>query len=806
MPGVPSSLALAGVRTSEELVRALKAAADPPAGLSISKVELASLAWVDTELHVPKKAHLLADWALEALCRAVRDSSQAQAQGKGKAKAGSKPSAVLADAAVWQLLTDASAAMSAAERAALAQRHSTLALVSATTRSSALHRLAVLRPASLALKRLIPAAAARAQHNIDLIAEPITAVLAALPSLLSAYAESGVDEDCLAQNIFVPLVRSWSAALEVGANSKKVGRSWRMRDSWLTDLHQASKYCLSNVLAVAPGAWQALLGAEEARPRAVTLLRASLRHFLAEALFTTERLAALLASASATDDIFAALRSAAADSADAASDIPALLPELLSLLQGKLAQHRLALMPAAGPSADISLAAATAEQIAQERSAILHAFVEPAAELVESFAGAHQASTRAALLEQIEQLKLFVRASDDAAAWKALLRRAGAAASADIERSAVPGAQLKSSGAALRTITILLRLEDSLAKPLLPAVLRRVASSSRQDAAAQELLSTLVDGASARREVPELLALICQALQAAPVQHADEALPALPILRGALFSDDLRAQLVSALSIFIAPSQVMQCLTSLREHLKDLVTALTASEGASGTASPAASKRRKTASGAGKASSPAASLSSASLLVGLRMGALIVDNLLLPAPMREEIFVELRQLFDAVIVPMLDRPRRQSNVADDAVLAGALYLRLAMLSRATDVLAAAEQASHDAAWLEAALDERADYFVEMLQQQPAPELLLALAATLLRRAQADSERRVVETHYTKMIGDAQQPLVKSLLSACEARSAPDEQAWRGEAHGLSKGQEGPAVWSSLAWDWLPTFE
>jgi hypothetical protein len=52
------------------LIKALKGSADPPTAGGPSKIALATSAWEDRTLAVPRKADVIRDWVLEAWSRA----------------------------------------------------------------------------------------------------------------------------------------------------------------------------------------------------------------------------------------------------------------------------------------------------------------------------------------------------------------------------------------------------------------------------------------------------------------------------------------------------------------------------------------------------------------------------------------------------------------------------------------------------------------------------------------------------------------------------------------------------------------
>lgn len=56
--------------TGSALIKSLKAAQDPPVAGGPSKVDIATTAWSDADLVVPRKADVIRDWVLEAWGRA----------------------------------------------------------------------------------------------------------------------------------------------------------------------------------------------------------------------------------------------------------------------------------------------------------------------------------------------------------------------------------------------------------------------------------------------------------------------------------------------------------------------------------------------------------------------------------------------------------------------------------------------------------------------------------------------------------------------------------------------------------------
>lgn len=54
---------------SQSLVRALKASTDPPSPDGPTKIEIATLAWNDTSVIIPRRGEVIADWILTTLSK-----------------------------------------------------------------------------------------------------------------------------------------------------------------------------------------------------------------------------------------------------------------------------------------------------------------------------------------------------------------------------------------------------------------------------------------------------------------------------------------------------------------------------------------------------------------------------------------------------------------------------------------------------------------------------------------------------------------------------------------------------------------
>lgn len=56
-------------KSSQDFVRALKAASDPPVAGGPSKIEIAQQAWANTSFYMPSKAEVIVDWIFTKLLK-----------------------------------------------------------------------------------------------------------------------------------------------------------------------------------------------------------------------------------------------------------------------------------------------------------------------------------------------------------------------------------------------------------------------------------------------------------------------------------------------------------------------------------------------------------------------------------------------------------------------------------------------------------------------------------------------------------------------------------------------------------------
>lgn len=66
MPSHEQSIAF---QSSQDFVRALKAASDPPVAGGPSKIEIAQHAWANTSFYMPSKAEVIVDWIFTKLLK-----------------------------------------------------------------------------------------------------------------------------------------------------------------------------------------------------------------------------------------------------------------------------------------------------------------------------------------------------------------------------------------------------------------------------------------------------------------------------------------------------------------------------------------------------------------------------------------------------------------------------------------------------------------------------------------------------------------------------------------------------------------
>ncbi|EPQ31123.1 uncharacterized protein PFL1_06842 [Pseudozyma flocculosa PF-1] len=725
----------AGISTSEQLVKALKAAQPPSAtapstssttataaaGIAITKIQLARAAWSTDAVFVPKKHQLLAEWILDTLCRSAKShhapaAQNGAAKAKGKAKArpstnGSGTGSELAcelDADYWALLHEVVVSQVNAPgttRAAASQWVNSLVsaypvvlLASSFARSLAQHpqhssNQALTVSAAEALRTLLPPAASRsAAANIENVTEAIHAWLAALPLLDAA---SGWD---LATTVLHALVESWSVALEFGLNARKNGR-----------------YFLANCLSTYFVALSAVRRREASLPAG---LLASLEQIGAASLFTSDVLLAFVgeyadramhpalkeASSKADDALLGPIRSLAASEDDALAEATlSSLPVLVQLLTARLRKEASGLLaPAASTSYSVmSVAASMQAQEATIRSILLKRFLRPVEALMQKSAvkAAHHAAlapARAHLLAAIELLDLYVPGSPEAEDWDSFFQGFLADAIDDL-RQRHHGDRSRASDSttcerAFDSLQTLWRLEQPVVEPYLTPILREVAVVpvetpawdgeevfSAEASAALSFLGTARSSYSRARDVLRFVTSFYEALVQLP--HSSTA-SMRDVENGVLLSAVSAAGCAAAVRDFLTPMHLVPLLDMLRERTSEIVKSLDTEE--QRTASPRPNKKRKSDSGAAgsDAGSAAAGGSGETALQQLRLAlqalTLAASQVQIPSPIRDDAIAAAERLYLEAILPSIDLSLSRKS---EGTLAAALRARSSLLSQ-----------------------------------------------------------------------------------------------------------------------------
>ena len=700
-------LSQAGITSSEQLVKALKAPEDPTPS-RLSKIELARAAWVDTSLFVPKKAELISDWLLESLA--------ADTKGKGKAKA--QPPR-LTNPHYWSLLhtlitaqLDAASESRSARQQTINRLAATVPLVPLATHLAASSELPhVISPAASILTLLLPPASSRsAAASIETVTEAITAWLHALPPL-QAHQESLA----AASDILHSLVKPWSTALDFGANNAKKNHRFFLANSlppYFSSLSTAA--------------------ALSYRPLLDTLELVGSR-----SLFTTDVLLAFVGQY-ADPSIHPARLEAASERPDTellnrinqlASHPPTLeaLPTLIRLFTQRLRLEAPGLL--AVPTLH-NVSAAAGEQVQQAviRSIVLSKLLGPLTPLLRR----GSSHTRSRLLTEIDSLDLYVPGNPQAEEWLDLFQDLLQDTIAALQHGA-PTLDRTDLLDALRTLW---RLEQSIIEPRLTQLLQSIAAVpvsrpawnaaevlDTQASAALSFLATATASYTRARDVPALVLHVVDAAIGAP--HA---------INGVLFSTAFASQLAKAITDFLTPSQLVPLLQALEHRLAAHM--------------PQRSSKRHKSDHAALAEQEQGQ----QLVLALGMLTIVLSSVPIPQPVRDDALAAAEQIHNDILLPCID--------SGGSVVAAALRARAALLSRhwridPTDPIRLDGSPETEALpCLETSLDERSDALISLLSKDTTdPAVVFETLRTLLLRAEHDSLRGSVSA-YTRLFSES----------------------------------------------------
>ncbi|KAK0563007.1 hypothetical protein OC844_002418 [Tilletia horrida] len=580
------SLEGAGICSSEQLIKALKAPSDPPPGLKLSKIQIAQLAAQDTDgLAIPDRHALLADWILQLMTQSAKAQPKS-AKGTGKVAT----SAV--DKAHWSLLdlilsTKLTQATEGATIKKLASQHpfvlvlTTFALRQSVTKTE-------LALCSRVVARLFATSAVKSStNNIDQINKCIEACLAAVPSWLQC--------DVPATYTILSEVHS----------------CWRLACVHSVNLKKASKFFLSAVY----DHWTIAV-----QSTGLALCSATLRDLIIDfgitALLYDEMLqshclaAADLLQDSAedrSDNTSAELLNRVRQSLQASSSqvrqgsmnaLPILLAELVARLGAS--------WPTLAPEKTVVTVSGTLEQqlyIACLHSVVRRRFLEPVFTVLrelspstETAAREHStatARTRKALLQQVLDSGMFSTATPDETVWRFTFATLLDDILEDIRTAPEDG--FSSLGLLWQLDTT--GMEDRSTQTLsLVAQLRTTDSASGGFAPARALINHVAEHFSRIMEIPRLCTVLWDAAEAASaVTTVTEPITSLA-RRGALWSEGCVADWGRKIQGFLVPSQVATVVDNFhrrgQEHCRKLQSYLLQPH--TDTMEQSSSKRRRT--------------------------------------------------------------------------------------------------------------------------------------------------------------------------------------------------------------------
>ncbi|CAD6889967.1 unnamed protein product [Tilletia controversa] len=492
------NLETVGIRTSEQLIKALKAPTDPPSGLKFSKIEIATFAaQANDSLSIPDRHLLLANWILELLSQSA----------KGKA------SSLVEPGRLWILLdvllsADSKHHVDLDAIKKLASQHPAVSILTAFARRDVVSGKELMS-CSRAMARLFSILAMKsASNNFDQINKCLEACLAAVPHWIA------VDEGA-ASSILSEILSCWSLACVHSSNLKKASKFFLgdMYAVWVTAVQKARLSLQNERLAtiIIDFGVVALLTDDTLRPYCVTAAEI-LEGTNAEAVDSSAHvlIATVIKSLQLKDET---LQQASLQ----------VLPTLLAQLVGRLVSN----WPVLAPESITSAISGPLQQqlyVACLHSAVRRRFLDPIADCIRkssptgsSVTTQHlhhwQAEARRMLLQQVYDLGMFSTATADEEAWRSAFAHLLNDVVEDVRFVPAEGFisldllwQLDPTGMEKDSVRVLTLIADH-------EVAGNALSSGFQ--AARILVQHIVEHFSRTREIPRFCALLCDAAEAA---------------------------------------------------------------------------------------------------------------------------------------------------------------------------------------------------------------------------------------------------------------------------------------------------
>ncbi|KAE8268362.1 hypothetical protein A4X09_0g3986 [Tilletia walkeri] len=484
-----ATLEAVGIHTSEQLIKALKAPSDPPAGHKLSKVEIATLAaQANDALSIPDRQMLLANWVLELLSQS--------AKGKASSRVEYDRLWVLLD---FLLSTESRNPLDPDAVKKLASQHPIVAILTAFAKLDAISGRE-LRSCSVVMNRLFLISAMKSvSNNFDQINKCLEACLTAISQWIT------LDEPS-AYSILSDVFSCWSLACVHSSNLRKASKFFLgdMYSTWIIAFQKAVASEKSKSLAtlIIEFGVIALLTDDTLRPYCITaadILEGS--EPKGQELNSDELISTVIKSLQHTDQ---KVRQASL--------------QMLPLLLAQMVDRLITAWPTLAPDSTISTVSGPLQQqlyVACLYSAVRRKLLDPIMEHIRKSpqATSSQAEARRKLLQQVHDLGMFSTASTDEEAWRSTFALLLDDIVNDVRLAPAEGFasldllwQLDSAGLEKDSVRLLTLVAQH-------NITEETPSTGFQ--AARKLVQHIVEHFSRTREIPRFCTLLCDAAEAA---------------------------------------------------------------------------------------------------------------------------------------------------------------------------------------------------------------------------------------------------------------------------------------------------
>ncbi|KAK0544758.1 hypothetical protein OC845_005427 [Tilletia horrida] len=547
-----SSLGALGVRSSEDLVKALKAPSDPPPGLSVPKIEIAKIVAGNQDgLLVPDRFLLICTWILDSFTQASKPQPAKEAASGKAIVAKAKLTAehwLLLDS----LLSDRSK-LGAEDIKKLAGAHSVVTILTWFAQQIEPSVQVIMACATFVRSLFLHSATKRASNNIDQLNKCLEASFHALPQWTAIDPRASFE-------IMAEVSTCWNLACVHAANQKKTFKFFtgEMFDKWTMALSKVKDVSDEADLFALVASFGTTALLTEDILRSYCTIAASIYN-------TVEHQDESAQGDEITNRLCKSLRSSESDIV--ASGLAA-IPHLLDHLVSKLDTSWTFMAPA---SITTSLTGPLEQQVYATciKSAVRRTFLSPICDTMRKTISGPEADARSKvaaaqsrrkILQVMHDSKMLSSATVDDQDWRTWLQILFDDVIADAAVSTSQG---------LSSLQLLWRLDPTAMEPNVVKMLSLVAGDQNRDTSresldsAQLLVQHVTDHYTRTRELPHLCSVLCEAVTTAAESTQTAEVAVKKRKCPPLFSEDGASAWGRPLRNLLVPNQAGQIIDDI---------------------------------------------------------------------------------------------------------------------------------------------------------------------------------------------------------------------------------------------------